>query len=85
MAVNDGENVVEIVGDAAGKLADGLHFLRLAQLFLQPPLRGDVAEQAQQQQRLAVRLDKGIVDFQSDRMRRCATCNGVRSCARRRA
>ena len=39
VAVNDGEDVVEIVRDAAGELADGLHFLRLAQLFLQPPLQ----------------------------------------------
>ena len=39
VAVDDGENVVEIVRDAAGELADGLHFLRLAQLFLQPFLR----------------------------------------------
>ena len=40
VAVNDGENVVEIVRDAAGELADGLHFLRLAQLLLQPFLGG---------------------------------------------
>ncbi len=29
-----GENIVEVVRDAAGELADGLHFLRLAQLLL---------------------------------------------------
>ena len=39
VAVNDGENVVEIVRHAAGELADGFHFLRLAQLLLQPFLR----------------------------------------------
>ena len=55
MAVNDGEDVVEIVRDAAGELADGLHLLRLAQLLLQPPLRRDIAEQAEQQERLAAR------------------------------
>ena len=30
VAEDDGEQVVEIVGDAAGELADRLHFLRLA-------------------------------------------------------
>jgi len=35
MTVDDGEDVVEIVRHTAGKLADGLHFLRLAELFLQ--------------------------------------------------
>jgi hypothetical protein len=40
MAADDGEKVVEIVGDAAGQLPDGLHFLRLAQLGFQPGLAG---------------------------------------------
>ena len=31
---------------AAGQLADGLHFLRLAELFLQFPAFGDVAEKS---------------------------------------
>ena len=31
-AGDDGQDVVEVVGDAAGQLADGLHLLRLAQL-----------------------------------------------------
>ena len=64
VAVNDGEDVVEIVRDAAGKLADGLHFLRLAQLLLQPPLRRDVTKQAEQQQRMPVQFDERIGDFQ---------------------
>ncbi len=67
VAVNDGEDVVEIVRDAAGKLADGLHFLRLAQLFLQPSLRGDIAEQAQHEQRPAVDFDKRIAKFPAPR------------------
>ena len=33
-AQDDGEQVVEVVRDAAGELADGLHLLRLAQRFL---------------------------------------------------
>ena len=40
MAADDGEQVVEIVGDAAGQLSDGLHLLGLAQLRLQLGLRG---------------------------------------------
>ena len=31
--MHDGEKIVEVVRDAAGELADGLHFLRLAQQF----------------------------------------------------
>ena len=35
VARDDGEQVVEVVGDAAGELADGLHFLCLLQLRLE--------------------------------------------------
>ena len=63
MAVNDGEDVVEIVRDAAGELADGLHLLRLAQLLLQPPVQGHVAEEAQQQQGFAAQLHKRVGNF----------------------
>ena len=41
-ADDDGEQIVEIVGDPAGELADGLHLLRLAQRLLgfgEPRLR----------------------------------------------
>ena len=38
-----GEQVVEVVRDAAGEPADGLHLLRLAELLLELHLRGDVA------------------------------------------
>ena len=33
-AQDDGQQIVEVVRDAAGELADGLHLLRLAQQFL---------------------------------------------------
>ncbi len=33
---DDGEQVVEVVGHAAGQLADDLHLLSLAELLLQP-------------------------------------------------
>ena len=39
---DDREHVVEVVGDAAGELADGLHLLRVAELLLQLPPHGDV-------------------------------------------
>ena len=41
VALDDGEDVVEIMRDAGGELADGLHFLRLAQLRLQVEPLGD--------------------------------------------
>ena len=63
MAEDDGENVVEIVRDAAGKLADGLHFLRLAELLLQLFVASDIPEQAQKQARLAAGGDVGIGDL----------------------
>ena len=62
--MNDGEDVVEIVRDSAGELADGLHFLRLAQLLFQSPLRCDVPKQAEEQQRLPVQFNERIGDFQ---------------------
>jgi len=40
--MDDGEEVVEIMGDATGKLANRLHFSRLMQLFLALFLFGDV-------------------------------------------
>ena len=46
--MNDGQNIIEIVGDPAGKLTNGFHFLRLAQLVLQPFLSGDIAKQSEQ-------------------------------------
>ena len=35
VALDDGEDVVEIMGDAGGELADGFHFLRVAELGLE--------------------------------------------------
>src|SRR5690349_219257 len=39
-----GEQIVEIVSDAAGELADRVHFLRLDQLAFQRALLADVGE-----------------------------------------
>src|SRR6185369_3104533 len=42
-AGDDGQHVVEIVGDAAGQLADGVHFLDLPELGFRGLLLGEVA------------------------------------------
>ncbi len=42
IADDGGQNVVEVVGDAAGQLADRLHLLALREVFLQGPLLGRV-------------------------------------------
>ena len=46
VALDDREHVVEIVRDAGGQLADGLHLLRLAQLGFQIQPVGDVFDVA---------------------------------------
>ena len=43
---NHRQNVVEVVSDAAGELADRLHLLRLAQLLLHLLAAGEVADEA---------------------------------------
>ena len=43
-AADHGEQVVEVVGDAASELADGLHLLRLAQLLLECQALGDLED-----------------------------------------
>ena len=47
VADDDGEQVVEIVGDAASQLAQCVEFLRLQQLFLQFALLGHIADHRQ--------------------------------------
>ena len=44
-AGDDGQDVVEVVRDAAGELSDGIHLLRLAQLRLAGDLVGQVADE----------------------------------------
>ena len=41
-AGDDGEEIVEVVRNAAGELADGIHLLRLAQLLLEQQTLADV-------------------------------------------
>ncbi len=49
IADDDAKQVVEVVRDAAGELADRLHLLRLAQLGLHPLLARDVLGEGEQQ------------------------------------
>src|SRR5271168_2005050 len=42
MALDDHEEIVEVVGDAAGETADGFHFLSLAELFFELMTLGNV-------------------------------------------
>ena len=55
-ALDDRQDVVEVVGDAAGKLADGFHFLRLPQLGLELTLAGDVTADPEHRGDLAVAI-----------------------------
>ena len=57
VADDAGEDVVEIVRDATGELADGLHFLRLLELQFQFLVFGDVGDHAAKTRRRGVRGD----------------------------
>jgi hypothetical protein len=67
MAVDDGQNVVEIMRHTAGQLADGVHLLRLPELLLEPFLVGHVAEQPQQQRRPAAQFHERTRLLKNDR------------------
>ena len=64
------EQVVEIVGDAAGEPTHGLHFLRLKELLLEPLDAGPVLDQAEDAGDAAV----GLVQRRGDQVHghRCA-------------
>ena len=53
VAHDDGQEVVEVVGDPAGQAADGLHLLRLPQLGLEALPLGDVLQDRQRPDRRA--------------------------------
>jgi len=44
IAAYDRQNIIEIMGNAAGKLADGIEPLGMAQLFRQESLIGDIRD-----------------------------------------
>ena len=56
VAADDGEQVVEVVGDPAGEPADRFHLLRLPELFLEPLAVGDVLVDAEHADDLAARV-----------------------------
>ena len=58
-AVDDGEEVVEVVGDAAGQSSDRLHLLGLTQLGLQLDLAADVARDPHVRLHLAALVGDG--------------------------
>ena len=62
-----GQDVVEVVGDAAGELADGFHFLRVPQLRLELALSGNVAADAEHQVILPSRSRSGAACVRSQR------------------
>ena len=55
-ADDGGQQVVEVVGDAAGQLPDRFHLLRLPELLLEPLQLGDVAREADQADDLVLRV-----------------------------
>jgi len=55
VAEHGGEDVVEIMRDAAGERADGLHFLRLPKLVFEGAAFGDVLFDGHEMRDLAVR------------------------------
>jgi hypothetical protein len=59
VAADDGQQVVEVVRDAAGELPDRLHLLRLAELVLEHAALGHVAQHEQMAagEELGVRAD----------------------------
>ena len=68
-ALDDRQQVVEVVGDAAGQPADGFHLLGVAQLVLEVALRRDVGDDAGDLHRAAAGADAylGAVAHPADR------------------
>ena len=65
LTADDGQHVVEVVGDPAGELADDLHLLRLPQLLFQQLAAGDVF-QAEQHFGLVFQPHQGRRDREVD-------------------
>ena len=66
MAVDDSEDVIEIMGDAAGELTDGFHLLGLAELVFEAFLAGDVAEKSEEKRGVAAEINEGVGIFEHD-------------------
>jgi hypothetical protein len=59
IAVDRGEEVVEVVGHAAGELPDRFHLLRLPQLLLERYPFGDVARVRDEERGVSRRVEQG--------------------------
>src|SRR5437016_10341663 len=64
MRAHDQQQIVKVVGDAAGEATDGLHFLRLAELVFQSVPFTDITKNAQESASLAAEIQERIGDFQ---------------------
>src|SRR6202035_3764905 len=62
VAQDDGEQVVEVVGEASGQLADGLHLLALAEPRLEPLTVGDVGRDPAHRVGAAVEVEEWEAD-----------------------
>ena len=60
VALDDGEQIVEVVRDAAGQAAYGFHLLGLAQLLFQSPTFGNILGDHLEAQRLTAFVLEGI-------------------------
>ena len=61
-AGDDGQDIVEVMGDAAGELADGFHLLRLPDPVLGRDLVGEVADEAVEDEAVAA-LQRGDAEL----------------------
>ena len=89
IAADDHEEIVEVVGDAAGEAADGFHFLGLAELVFEHAALGDVFGDGFENVGGLVAGDGTAADADGDegarlcassglRNRPCARCGGIR-------
>src|SRR5688572_6023921 len=62
MALDDREHVVEVMRDGAGKAADGIELLDLAELGLEPQAIGNVPEDALDADDVVLRIVDGRFD-----------------------
>ena len=68
MALNDGQEIVEVVRNATGQLSNGFHFLRLAELLFQLLTLGDIGVDDQLGLRMAgIVAQEGPTTFRDHR------------------
>jgi hypothetical protein len=60
------QHVVEVVGDAAGQLADGIELLRLPELLFEPVALGDIGQRISHRPYLPILMDGGGIETHLD-------------------